>query len=360
MSERPARIPDRDLVAVQRSIAELYELGGVETFQARVIRALAPVVPGDMTVYAEIDLRSRQMSWNAEAEAALGGAEARRTYAAHISDLPMLGSYRRGRGPAAKISDTLTRREFHRTAIYNEFYRRVGLEHHIAKGLPGPEGVVTALAILRPRRDFTERDRLVLNLLGPHLNQAYENATAATRMGAEVALLRRGFDAIDQGIVVLADDGRVTAMSERAHRWCADYFGRTGGGLPDALRRWVRDHDHRLARRDEPAPAAEPLRVARDGRELTVRIVRDGAQRLLLLSEHERIPRPERLATLGLSRREAEVLAWVAEGKSNGDVATILGTSVRTVDKHLEHVFRKLGVETCTAAASRARDLLRG
>lgn len=54
----------------------------------------------------------------------------------------------------------------------------------------------------------------------------------------------------------------------------------------------------------------------------------------------------------GLTARECEVLDWVAKGKTNRDIAEILGMSPRTVNKHLEHVFEKLGVETRTAAAS--------
>jgi len=57
------------------------------------------------------------------------------------------------------------------------------------------------------------------------------------------------------------------------------------------------------------------------------------------------------LETLGLTPREAEVLLWVAQGKSNSDVAIILGMSDKTVKIHLGHVYEKLNVETRTAAA---------
>jgi DNA-binding CsgD family transcriptional regulator len=53
-----------------------------------------------------------------------------------------------------------------------------------------------------------------------------------------------------------------------------------------------------------------------------------------------------------LTLRELEVLQWVACGKTNRDIGTILGLSPRTVNKHLEHVYVKLGVETRTAAAA--------
>jgi DNA-binding CsgD family transcriptional regulator len=58
------------------------------------------------------------------------------------------------------------------------------------------------------------------------------------------------------------------------------------------------------------------------------------------------------LKSIGLTQREAEVLAWVAEGKSNKDVGLILGIRSVTVKKHLEHIFQKMGVETRTAAVA--------
>ena len=68
---------------------------------------------------------------------------------------------------------------------------------------------------------------------------------------------------------------------------------------------------------------------------------------------HE-IPRPkaEVLNKLGLSRRECEVLAWVAQGKTNSETAAALGINLGTVKKHVAHIFRKLGVESRTAAAA--------
>lgn len=66
----------------------------------------------------------------------------------------------------------------------------------------------------------------------------------------------------------------------------------------------------------------------------------------------------EPLLSLGLTRRVAEVLLWVAQGKTNADIATILGISESTVKKHLLEVFEKLGVETRSAATLRALEVL--
>ena len=60
---------------------------------------------------------------------------------------------------------------------------------------------------------------------------------------------------------------------------------------------------------------------------------------------------PSALISLGLTKREAEVLAWIARGKGNYDIGVILGAKRRTISKHVEHIFAKLNVENRTAAA---------
>jgi DNA-binding CsgD family transcriptional regulator len=76
-------------------------------------------------------------------------------------------------------------------------------------------------------------------------------------------------------------------------------------------------------------------------------------QRRLTLDEHSKnsIPHADKLP--GLSGRESEVLSWVAQGKTNSEVAMILGISRRTVDTLLSRTYQKLGVETRMAAVMR-------
>lgn len=64
------------------------------------------------------------------------------------------------------------------------------------------------------------------------------------------------------------------------------------------------------------------------------------------------------LESLGLTPREAEVLLWIAQGKSNADVATILGCAENTVKVHIARMFEKLGVENRNAASLKAIDVL--
>lgn len=74
----------------------------------------------------------------------------------------------------------------------------------------------------------------------------------------------------------------------------------------------------------------------------------------LVLMETERAVTAieSRLRHAALTARETEVLSWIAKGKTNRDIAEILSLSHRTVNKHLEHIYQKLGVETRAAAAA--------
>ena len=66
------------------------------------------------------------------------------------------------------------------------------------------------------------------------------------------------------------------------------------------------------------------------------------------------------LKVLGVTDREAEVLLWVAQGKSNADIGMILGMAEKTVKKHLSNIFQKLGLESRNAATLRVLECLAG
>lgn len=83
-----------------------------------------------------------------------------------------------------------------------------------------------------------------------------------------------------------------------------------------------------------------------------------GAQHLIRLAGNNQDGDVKRLAEkLPITQREAEVLLWLSKGKSNWDIATILGIKPRTINKHLEQIFKKLGVDNRTAAAGIALEI---
>jgi DNA-binding response OmpR family regulator/DNA-binding CsgD family transcriptional regulator len=120
--------------------------------------------------------------------------------------------------------------------------------------------------------------------------------------------------------------------------------------LPPALLAWL-DQAQKNSGGAKPGASAsfpnnEQLRLQYMGKvgpnEFLLRLAKDSAAGIPAEFSKE----------LGLTSREGEVLVWLSKGKSNRDIAQILGLSPRTVDKHLEQIYAKLGVENRTAAAA--------
>jgi DNA-binding NarL/FixJ family response regulator len=212
-----------------------------------------------------------------------------------------------------------------------------------------------AFAVGRDLRDFTERDRLAINLLRPHLATAYDRSSAAARFRGRMALLAQAADAVAAGIVLLARNGRIEFMTHLARHWLREYFprrGRPSTRVPHVIGEWLaRQESWDLSR------PPEPLVVAHEDRRLTIRAVGDSSERALLLEESRAGGQSAALASLGLTVRESEVLALVARGASNDAIAHVMGARSRTVAKHVERIHRKLGVDNRAAAAARAHEV---
>jgi len=151
------------------------------------------------------------------------------------------------------------------------------------------------------------------------------------------------------GVVLLGLRGELLRITERAAELLQAYFGAPSHlGLPPALGEWVRANLPGQRTPNAPEPAFG-LGAARG--QLKVRFADRGASEVLLLvSEEIPLTRADALQRLGLSGRESEVAHWLAEGKTNPEIALILGLSARTVEKHVEHILAKLGVPNRTLA----------
>lgn len=175
------------------------------------------------------------------------------------------------------------------------------------------------------------------------------------RNARAVRLAREAVDVGGLGVLVLDARGRIAWRSPQASTRIAECFGDAtdagaGAGGETACIAWL------MAAGEEaqhPAPEGRVLGARRLGE-----VGLGETMWLLRLREAGEAP-TSRLATASLTPRETEVLSWIAKGKTNRDVAEILGMSPRTVNKHLEHVFEKLGVETRAAAAALASRELR-
>jgi DNA-binding CsgD family transcriptional regulator len=167
-------------------------------------------------------------------------------------------------------------------------------------------------------------------------------------------------EANDQAWLLVDASCRVLLETGQAANWLTEYFGHNGS-LPPQLRDWLERRVSELKGSNASPLTLQDLSIQRGSRVLTVRLLSPAAsaEHRLLLAESDQEMHAQPLQTLGLSKREAEVLLWISQGKRNGEIAAILGTSERTVAKHVEGILRKLGVETRTAAATIAFKVLR-
>lgn len=190
-------------------------------------------------------------------------------------------------------------------------------------------------------------------------------ARIATRLHCSRAI-RQFQDAVEvsgDAFVALDDQVRVSLITPPAQSLLREYFGTDvveGMSLPDSIQDLLAVHGPA----GEPFPRITHPRSAADrtGKHLMIRAATcaRSARAMLVLEENQaHAPSPAAVtASLGLTQREAEVILWVIKGKTNRDIGMILGVSPRTVNKHLEHVYIKLGVETRTAAANKVMAIM--
>ena len=157
------------------------------------------------------------------------------------------------------------------------------------------------------------------------------------------------------GLIVLDRKGKIKVISELAAGLLEIFFSDFEHDvLPEELRLFVDEQNARLAGREYFGPA-DVLRIRRQDSELQIRLAFDfNSDELKLFIEDKKDLSPDDLSSLGLTRRETEVMYLICKGKTDETVGRICGINVRTVQKHVENIFTKLGVETRTAAMSYA------
>lgn len=231
-------LTERDFKAALDLLGAVAEAGGDRrAFAAIGVARLPGLVASEFTTLSVCDLVSGRREVYGLPAGGLS-AEERAAFDRHFREHPLVRFHGyEGGAVTQRISDCLPCARFRRSALFNDYYRRIGIDHAIAVPVLVRKGLLVSFVLNRSRRDFSERERALLDLLRPQLSRLYRRSSALERLTA----------------------------------------------------------------------------------------------------------------------RESEVLSWVARGKSDRQIATILGISARTVQKHLENAYPKLGVESRTAAAMRTR-----
>ena len=235
---RYAELRTHDFKAALDLLGAIGEAGADRAAFARLgVERLPSLVASEFTTLSVCDLVSGRREVYGMPAGALS-AEDRKAFDRHFSEHPLVRFHGYDRGGATqRISDCLPPARFRESALYNDYYRRIRIDHAMALPIYVRDGLLVSFVLNRSRRDFSDRERALLDVLRPHLARLY----------------------------------RRTAALER------------------------------------------------------------------------------------LTAREGDVLNWIARGKSDAQIGAILGISARTVQKHLQNLYAKLGVENRTAAVIRAR-----
>jgi DNA-binding CsgD family transcriptional regulator len=239
-----------------------------------------------------------------------------------------LCSYRERTGDwttAHTVSQFASQRVFRRTAVWDEVYRDEGINYWLDMGLPPQKGVTRVFIFTHAARDFGDRERLLLQFLQPHLERRARDVEARV---AAVDALAAVEDAGDQphDIVLATARGTLEFGSPRSRELLRRYLGVVNGAVP------------------EPILSGTTVVSGATGR-LTIRAARAGDLIVLLLGEED--ARTERLTP-----RQREVLAGVAAGLTDAEIAERLGVARATVGKHLEAIYERLDVHNRTSAVA--------
>lgn len=247
-------------------------------------------------------------------------------------------------GRAYRFSDVAEREQLDRLELFQGLYKTLGIRHQIAFTLPSPPDLTFGLALSRGGRDYSDRDRDLLNLTRPHLIQAYRNVQARERAGQLIEALRRGLDASREEIAIV-EAGSISFASQGARERLRALGWQDGGAVPELLL--------------GPGPTGrlwDPLLVAdADGNLVIRRLPSGGRDSFVVMFERPRADLDETaLRGLGLSPREAQVLQLLARGHATKAVAAEMQISPRTVHKHTERIHAKLGTHDRAQAIATA------
>jgi DNA-binding CsgD family transcriptional regulator len=231
-------VTERDFRAALDMLGALADAGGdTRSFASAGVERLASLVASELTTLSVCDLRSGRRQVYGLAPGALS-AQDRAAFDRHFTAHPLVRFHGYDGGAVTqRISDCLPFARFRRGALFNDYYRRIGIDHAMALPVLVRDGLLVSFVLNRSRRDFSDRERALLDLLRPYLARLYRRASSLDR----------------------------------------------------------------------------------------------------------------------LTGRESEILHWIGRGKTDRQIGAILGISARTVQKHLQNLYPKLGVESRTAAAMRLR-----
>jgi DNA-binding CsgD family transcriptional regulator len=363
-------LTSQDTQQLLHAIQDLYALHDLSSFGVKALEIVNQLVPSEVPEFHVTNVRSHAVSRTFLPGYPGFTPEMEQVASGHWREHPIVQNMPLTLTGAYKISDFMPTRQFHQLeGLYQQFLGLIGCEDQMVMFLPMIDAQswneylqadlsMAGFALNRSQRNFTERDRFLLNLLRPHLFQAYCNAQRYQQMQEQITQLDQSLNCLN--LIILDHLGQIQSIAPLATQWLQTYFAKSThpGDLPEHLWAWVRYQVSSFTS-NPLSRTGLPLRMTQSDKQLVIRFVIDPlSDRYLLLLEEQSLSLLDSLELLGLSQRETEVLQWVIRGKDNQAIAKHLEIHLSTVRKHLESIYRKLGVQSRTEAIAQALEKL--
>jgi DNA-binding CsgD family transcriptional regulator len=346
-----------DLMKVLRAVELLNSGTGMETLADRSLSCILSLIKNEMTAFDGFDPTGEYTGYFWYSPPGTVSEESVRVLGELVHEHPHFAALVSTPGELTlRTSDSVSLSRFHQTALYNEFYKLFDGEAQISTAMRVSPTCVVTCSIHRPTMDFDDSELEALKLITPHLRAAFINAQAFEKVDSERKCLTA---AERRGIVTINDHCAIVFINGSAEQLLQIYFGDyVPKRLPESLERHIKSEGIDMNGKDYCAPP-RPYRTRNGDAELVIRLAFDAQARLLTLIFEERFERSKSdFCRLGMTERESEILFWMSKGKTNGEIGQICCISPRTVQKHVENLFVKLGVETRTSAVMAAIDRL--
>lgn len=329
-----------------------------QALSERILNALDFVIPNDLIAidsFPDDEADHQLVHWDSQPEMLTPAlAEACEVvFESHPFDNPLIVEQVHNRSESVlKLTDFREQDAFKNSPYYNEILRPLDMERQMGVMLKVAPDLRLGCAINRKGPDFTERERGIVMLLAPHLSGVIATEMEREQREAVTRRLSGVLEAVASSAIVVSAAGEIIEMPEASRHLVSKYYESQmadTGDLPAELASWLRDSNK----------GGSELLLNRDLTTLRIAASYDpvSGEAVLLLKEKQKLS-PNMMEALGLTPRQAEVLYWMSRGKSDEVIGELLGTSRRTIEKHAEHIFSKLGVDSRTAAAVAAIESL--
>lgn len=362
------RLCERQIQQISDALGALYERATPATLPWNLLQATERLIPSH---FYQVDIiRADSQVVDCYGVGPKLTAAELQLFNAHVPEhpslLPLMRAIESRPFALGRWSDYTTLHDFRKTTLHHEFFRTFGCNHQLGMAMRTGAAETVGISFNRQKGEFTDGERDALEVMAPHFQNVHAQVSARARLERMLSL-GRTFAQSGASMAVDHPSGEIHFATSEARRLCAFYLGvsEAAAFVPPALQSWLlRPHsgptfsvpheygwvEVRRTPVTGPGPCA-PFSLSRlPGAE-------PGAW-LLDFAERQAAPAVTLLRKLGLTEREAEVLHWMAEGKRNTEIATLLRVQPRTVEKHCENLLAKLQVETRTAAVAEAWRLL--